>query len=152
MRRGFTLIELMVAALLMAVLMTILTMVFNQSSISWATGNASVAQFGTTRTQMARLMRQADDMLETTGRLKGMSVRSFWEAQTSGRTVAIPPGLDTQATQYEMRERNGMPRGTISVGTAQTAGSRTYVVGVFSLGPDENDPWDDITTFPEDEK
>ena len=43
MRRGFTILELLVASLLLGMLVTILTMIFNQSSIAWRTGVAGVA-------------------------------------------------------------------------------------------------------------
>ena len=43
MKKGFTLLEVLVASLLMGMLVTILTMIFNQSSIAWRTGRASVA-------------------------------------------------------------------------------------------------------------
>ena len=42
-REGFTLVEVLVASLLLGMLVTILTMVFNQSSIAWRTGKASVS-------------------------------------------------------------------------------------------------------------
>ena len=37
---GFTLLEVLVASMLLAMLITILTMVFNSSSIAWSTGKA----------------------------------------------------------------------------------------------------------------
>ena len=37
-KNGFTLLEILVASMLMAMLITILTMVFNSSSIAWNTG------------------------------------------------------------------------------------------------------------------
>ena len=43
-RNGFTLVEVLVASLLLGMLVVILTMVFNQSSIAWRTGKASVAE------------------------------------------------------------------------------------------------------------
>ena len=43
MKKGFTILELLVASLLLGMLMTILTMIFNQSSIAWRTGVAGVA-------------------------------------------------------------------------------------------------------------
>ena len=43
MKKGFTIIELLVASLLLGLLVTILTMVFNQSSIAWRIGTAGVS-------------------------------------------------------------------------------------------------------------
>ena len=42
MRRGFTILELLVAALLLGMLVTVLTMIVNQSSIAWRTGVAGL--------------------------------------------------------------------------------------------------------------
>ena len=39
-RNGFTLLEVMVASLLLGLLVTALTMVFNQSSIAWRVGRS----------------------------------------------------------------------------------------------------------------
>ena len=55
MRKGFTLLEVMVASLLLAMLVTILTMIFNQSSIAWTTGTASVAGLGDVRRDMSKV-------------------------------------------------------------------------------------------------
>ena len=46
---GFTLLEVLVASILLGMLVTILTMVFNSSSIAWRTGKASVAEMGDVR-------------------------------------------------------------------------------------------------------
>ena len=53
MRRGFTLLELMVASLLLSMLVTVLTMVFNSASIAWRTGTAGVAELKDVRTELA---------------------------------------------------------------------------------------------------
>ena len=42
-RNGFTLLEVLVASVLMGMLVTILTVIFNQSAIAWRTGKAGVA-------------------------------------------------------------------------------------------------------------
>lgn len=49
MRRGFTIIELLVASMLLGMLVTILTMIFNQSSIAWRIGMNSVSDLGDAR-------------------------------------------------------------------------------------------------------
>ncbi len=53
-RDGFTLIEVLVASLLLSMLVVILTMVFNQSSIAWRTGKASVSQMDEMRRELSR--------------------------------------------------------------------------------------------------
>ena len=65
MRKGFSLLELLVATLLFGMLMTILTMVFNQSSIAWRTGIAGISDL--------------DKVRETVGQVRITS--------TSGRTI-----------------------------------------------------------------
>ena len=62
-RRGFTLIEVLVASLLLSMLVVILTMVFNQSSIAWRTGKANVAEMDEMRRRLSQIQRQADDVL-----------------------------------------------------------------------------------------
>ena len=61
MKNGFTIIELLVASLLLGMLVTILTMVFNQSSIAWRLGTAGVADMDDIRDNMAELRDEADN-------------------------------------------------------------------------------------------
>ena len=42
MKKAFTVLELLVATMLLAMLVTILTMIFNQSSVAWTIGIASL--------------------------------------------------------------------------------------------------------------
>ena len=44
MKRGFTILEMLVASLLLGMMVTVLTMIFNQSSIAWRTGIAGVVE------------------------------------------------------------------------------------------------------------
>ena len=67
MKRGFTILELLVASLLLSMLVTILTMIFNQSSIAWRTGIASVNDMETTRRQMGGYHDIMDDALPGVG-------------------------------------------------------------------------------------
>ena len=50
---GFTLLEVLVASMLLAMLITILTMVFNSSSIAWTMGKAGVADMATVRNNLS---------------------------------------------------------------------------------------------------
>ena len=61
MRRGFTLLELLVASLLLGMLTTVLTMIINQSAIAWRTGTASVADLDGVRDNIAELREEADN-------------------------------------------------------------------------------------------
>ena len=61
MKKGFTILELLVASLLLGMLMTILTMIFNQSSIAWRTGVAGVADLDDVRDNVAEVREEADN-------------------------------------------------------------------------------------------
>ena len=169
MRRGFTLLELMVASLLLAMLMTILTMIFNQSSIAWTTGLASTAALGDARQDISVWLKRADSTLDSqgeTGVQGGLQVISLWNfgdnagdnplrTDTQGRTLDFGG-----VSGLEMFEKNGqLPSaeppaiGTGGGGAPVNAGDTdTYAVGVAANGPDgDEDTWDDISTFPEDQ-
>ena len=60
---GFTLLEILVASLLLAMLITILTMVFNSSSIAWSTGKASVAEMDKVRNNMSAASQVTDNAM-----------------------------------------------------------------------------------------
>ena len=61
MKRGFTIIEVLVASLLLGMLVSILTMMFNQSSIAWRTGVAAVEDLDEVRINIANLRDEADN-------------------------------------------------------------------------------------------
>ena len=88
-RGGFTLVEVLVASLLLGMLVTILTMVFNQSSIAWRTGKASVAEMDKMRRYYSQVQRYADNALpggqgKDAGRIVGA-----WEGDGSLRKRAL---------------------------------------------------------------
>ena len=62
LKSGFTVLELLVASLLLSMLVTILTMIFNQSSIAWRTGTAIVEELGDVREKIAVCREEADDL------------------------------------------------------------------------------------------
>lgn len=154
MRKGFTLLEVMVASMLLAMLVTILTMIFNQSSVAWSTGVASVQGLGNVRTKMAIVGLKADNMLDP---LQGRQVISVWNPNggnepfnTEGRTVdrkgmeyvsgTLPQMLDPAESD------NKLP-----VGGGSASGRDSWIVGVTSDGPDRvQNTWDDISTLPEE--
>ena len=155
MRRGFTLLELMVASLLMALLMTILTMIFNQSSIAWSTGRASVVALGDVRRDISRNVFLADNALATEGSRQGLQVVTLWNPEASGTEMLRN---DTENRALDLNGLRGMEMGdplnsqNLSLGGGTSEGSPSYVVGVSSDGPDGvAETWDDISTFPEDQ-
>ena len=77
MKKGFTIIELLVASLLLGMLTTILTMVFNQSSIAWRTGTAGVADLDDVRDNMAELREEADNAFLWNGEVR--RITGLWD-------------------------------------------------------------------------
>ena len=153
---AFTLLEVMVASLLLAMLVTILTMIFNQSSIAWTTGTASVAGLGDVRRDMAVVGQQADNLLEAEGALAGLQVVTIWDPNGNGvRTDTEGRAVDRKGLSGKSNAmREPYQSESISVGSASTAGKDSYIVGVTSWGPDRqtggDHTWDDITTMPEE--
>ena len=66
-RSGFTVLELLVASLLLAMLVTVLTMIFNQSSIAWRTGVAGVVELDRVRARLGTYHDIEDDVLPGLG-------------------------------------------------------------------------------------
>jgi len=61
MKRGFTIIELLVASLLLGILTTILTMIFNQSSLAWQVGLSGISNMSGMREDIGKLREGADN-------------------------------------------------------------------------------------------
>ena len=87
-RSGFTILELLVASLLLSMLVTMLTMIFNQSSIAWRTGVASVSELGETRMQMGGYHEILDDVLPGVGQ-QNASVGNSDNRLLQYRTVSL---------------------------------------------------------------
>lgn len=177
MKRGFTVLELLVASLLLAMLVTMLTMIFNQSSIAWTAGLLSVDDVTKERRALGSWHDIEDDVLPgvtqqnaQTGSSDNRELKyrtvSLWQrgqvntlrknlrafdqiAWDSGISTKLPNNVDSTVQQ-----------GT-SVSATDSGGSARQnqnvgggvIVGVWSAGPDGQ--WstdDDINTFPEDVK
>ena len=67
MRRGFTLIEVLVASLLLGILISMLSTLFSQSSIAWSAGTAMVVDLDSSRREIARYQVDADVTLDSKG-------------------------------------------------------------------------------------
>lgn len=152
-RSGFTLVEVLVASLLMGMLVTILTMVFNQSSIAWRTGKASVAEMDKMRRYYSQVQRYADNALpggpgKDAGRIVGA-----WEGDGSLRKRALAKWdssiFDSSAFNDPASSQKGSyrcPGRDFKVGKVTA-----YTVGVWSYGPDgQPNTGDDISTWPVD--
>ena len=150
-KEGFTLVEVLVASLLLGMLVTILTMVFNQSSIAWRTGKASVAEMNEMRLYYSRIQRNADNALPgvsgtTVGRVGGA-----WKSngEISKRAVAK---MDSGVNIGSINPASS-PKGSYLCNgkSFQLGSTRTFTVGVWSFGPDGVEGTaDDISTWPVD--
>lgn len=159
MKRGFTILELLVASLLLGMLMTILTMIFNQSSIAWRTGEKSVASLDQVRNNMAMLQYESDNLYVWHNKI-GL-LRSPWDdkgelrqggGSTDSRLVDDSATLST-STLKSISDSSGLSDfANVSLGSGQSsAGLTTYLVNVKSAGEDkEFNTWDDIWSDPYD--
>ena len=159
MRRGFTIIELLVASLLLGMLTTILTMLFNQSSISWRTGTAMVLGLEDVREEIAEIRHDADELYpwKSGGSAQKYRILSPWKSADNqpqnwgvDRDNSDPVSSKIPFTVSSVE--NGDSGGRISVGQADKGQSqKSYVINVKSGGPDgELDTWDDIWSYPDD--
>ncbi|MBR4475914.1 MAG: prepilin-type N-terminal cleavage/methylation domain-containing protein [Kiritimatiellae bacterium] len=155
MRKGFTILELLVASLLLGMLVSILTMIFNQSSIAWRTGVAGVADLDKVRDNVAEVREEADNIfLHDNGAYR---LTSLWQKDGSLRSRACSAGNPNGSDKIVLLTQvNGNTRGTdmttVPVGAGNSGNNvKSYTVGVTSWGPDgEADTYDDITTWPDE--
>ena len=164
MKRGFTIIELLVASLLLGMLVTILTMVFNQSSIAWNIGTAGISGMSIVRNNMAELRDEADNAIlwnDQVYRLTGL-----WDKDGNFRDRACDAPNSQVQNEDSGKFRANFLRKMLSVssstkprdfkpldvGDTQSAGGgKTYTVNVMSCGPDGKfDTFDDIWSWPDD--
>jgi len=158
MRRGFTLLEVLVASALLAMLVSILTMVFNQSSIAWSTGTAAVAGLGNVRQSVALYHNEAENTVlsDGAGSARPLLVTSVWSddgnsvLKETGRTLSTS-FVNTAPEAEDLADPGSSGAGVESVSGADARGRQSFIVGVTSWGPD-GDPgtWDDISTLPEE--
>ena len=162
MKKGFTIIELLVASLLLGMLVTILTMVFNQSSIAWRTGAAGVADMDDIRDNIAELRDEADNAFVWNKQVYRHV--GLWDRNGDLRDRACDaPGSQTMSEEGcralilrsrlsasgEITPNEFRP---VNVGQSGSTGNvKTYTVNVKSAGPDKVfDTYDDIWSWPDD--
>ena len=169
MRKAFTLIEVMVATMLLSMLVTILTMIFNQSSIAWSTGVASVTALGDTRESMSVCARESENVIVDDRGNTILGITSVWDLRNaeSGTWGTSKSGAMRTLKQYsdfeEKFRQEGVGAGdvrdplndkTITINGGAAAGRDSFLVGVHSYGPDGktggDNSWDDISTMPEE--
>ncbi len=152
LKKGFTLLEILVATMLLAMLVTILTMIFNQSSIAWTVGTASVVGLGDAREKISQYSIAAENaIVRSDGNV--VNVVSVWDDSGSGIRQGDARTLSNNSTGVSIQSSDisdPFNASSISIGSAASAGRDSYVVGVTSKGANESDVWDDITTMPEE--
>ena len=160
-KRGFTLIEMLVASLLLGMLVTILTMVFNSSAIAWRTGKASISQMSRARRQLSYAQYVADNALprvDKSNRSQAGRVLGAWDEngninQRAVEKLDAPSGLFSfpNWSQGSAGSSTPEPWSQVNVHSLQNDTGQGYIVGVWSLGPDGNRyTEDDITTWPQE--
>lgn len=153
MKRAFTILELLVASLLLGMLVTILTMLFNQSSIAWRTGVAGVADLDDVRTNIADLRDDADNAYVWNNNVQrlvglwddsGTLRKRAWDVEGDGSVKGTVISLKDDSKLSEIK--------TVSVGSGDSGSSiKTYSVNVKSAGPNrEFNDYDDIWSFPDE--
>lgn len=155
-RRGFTLLEILVATMLLAMLVTILTMIFNQSSIAWTIGLANVTGLGTTREEMAIYADEAEHAIISDDGADLLKVVSVFDEKGSGLRKGTARTL-VRSSESGRFDRDSLKDDTSAAGKSYPVtggnadGRDSYLVGVTSFGPDgERGTWDDISTMPEE--
>ena len=159
MRKGFTIIELLVASLLLGLLVTILTMIFNQSSIAWRTGIAGTVDMDQVRENIAEVREEADNAFVWGNQLYRNT--GLWQENGTfrNRSCSAPDQNDQSITQpaylrskmsniasLQPKDFNGF-----SVGSGNAKAAKTYTVNVMSAGPDRQfDTYDDVWSWPDD--
>ena len=109
LKSGFTVLELLVASLLLSMLVTILTMIFNQSSIAWTTGVASMSEQSGVRVKLSAFHDVEDDILPGLGQDGISSGGSTDNREITYRTVSIFKGWDGAAGSFASL-RSSAPR------------------------------------------
>lgn len=160
MKRGFTIIELLVASMLLGMLLSILTMLFNQSSISWRTGAAGVADLDEVRDNVAEVREEADNAYIWNNEVH--RILGLWKENGELRERAWDVGTEDKSENKAgyLKARGGSFNDNtklrdfkiIAVGSGDPGGGfKTYTVNVKSAGPDrEFGTWDDIWSFPDE--
>ena len=164
MKRGFTILELLVATLLLGILATILTMIFNQSSISWRIGLAQVSNMNDLRDNMAELHEESDNAFVYNGEIH--RILGLWKQDGTLRTRACDATKGVSADLEEWEKANLLSAKSqlnlndpklneISPISLDKANNQSkfvnYTVNVMSGGP-ANDirDWQAIWSFPDD--
>jgi len=140
--------------MLLGMLMTILTMIFSQSSIAWRTGMAGVADLDDVREKISEMRYQADNAYVWDGQAK--CIRSVFDDSGNLRTdrqIAdqFEGGGQVQLQNISATMQIRDSQGQSSSLSGKASSGANYVVNVMCAGPDRTmDTYDDIWSFPDD--
>ena len=159
MRKGFTILELLVASMLLGMLVTILTMIFNQSSIAWRTGDSLVSDLDDIRNDIALIREEADNAFVENNEIH--RILGLWTDEDADDEKLRVRACDIEYTALKPTRITGLtdssrPKEYASQSMSVRGGdkhgsSKNYTVNVMSAGPDRQfDTWDDIWSFPDD--
>jgi len=167
MKRGFTLLELLVASLLLGMIATVMTMLMNQSSISWRLGTAIVKNLDDVRDNVAEIRDEADAAFVWNDQVY-RSVSPWSRRGSLRRRACDADGFEAADDDSAGAFRANILRGQSQIVSATvpwTSGNlvndvgqskkegdfRNYMVNVMSGGP-RNDvkDWQAIWSFPDD--
>jgi len=151
MKRGFTIIELLVASALLGMLVTILTMIFNQSSIAWRIGTAGVADLQQVRMKLGMVQDELDNVLVVPESDTRKVVRTIglWDKNNALRARAVTcnavsDGAADLTLKYVTendvfnKDLSGL-RHTFPIGQGKGQSSfPVYMVNVMSGGPNND--------------
>ena len=138
----------MVACLLLGMMVSALTMVFNQSSIAWRTGMAGVVNLADTRSDLGKKHDNYDNILPGLKTAEDMGYRaaSLWK---NGQ-LRTDRAFDAATESHSYSDaKTAKPQSVASASSGQSVS--LFTVGVRSAGPDGRfDTADDLTTYPEE--
>lgn len=154
MRKGFTIIELLVASLLLGMLVTILTMIFNQSSIAWRIAYASTSDLDDVRDNIALIREEADNAFVSDD-CQTHLIYGLWREDGQLRDRACD--VDDSKSPTKIRLKFSWPLSQnqiLMLPVGSENGSRTYdnyTVNVMSGGPKNDvEDWEAIWSYPDD--
>lgn len=142
--RGFTLLEMLVATLLLGMLITLLGAMFTQSGLAWDVGRASVVDTGRRQRSLSASAHRASDIVPTA---EGWyRVQSAWDEQGELR------GQRPLEKEEKLRPVEGTAYGIVRLEGGSSEAQSVVRVQVRSAGPDGL--WgteDDLSTAPEED-
>jgi len=137
-------------------LMTVLTMIFNQSSISWRIGEATVADLDDVSDGISSVRCESDNLYVWNN--QSYSLISPWDENGKLRmraidAITVPQNEKISKLNNKLNSSTKPGQwGTENVGAGDSgSAANVYTVNVMSAGPDRKfDTWDDIWSYPDE--